>query len=130
MKASNDWTFAVGTSFRGQVITDPHRLKRLIQRHDPAIYPGTYATCVFNPDRALCLHGRRSTTPNTTDCKPLTCRNVALTADNIKALQEQISGIDNHLGHRPLLPPLLQIRLTDRRDSITDFLAQQSPASA
>ena len=122
--------FAVRTSFQGQVITDPHRLKRLIQRHDPAIYPGTYATCVFNPDQALCLHGRRSTTPNTNDCKPLTCRNVALTADNITALQEEISGIDEHLRHRPLPPPLLQVRLTDRRDSIAEFLARQSQASA
>jgi len=66
----------------------------------------------------------------TTDCKPLACRNVALTADNIKALQEEISGIDEHLGHRPLLPPLLQVRLTDRRNSIAEFLAKQSPASA
>ena len=85
---------------------------------------------MFNPDQALCLHGRVSTTPKTTDCKPLTCRNVALTADNIKALQDEITGIDNHLGHRPLLPPLLQVRLTDRRDSIAEFLAQQSPPSA
>ena len=84
----------------------------------------------FNPDQALCLHRRRSSTPITADCKPLTCRNVALTADNITALQEEVSGIDEHLGHRPLLPPLLQVRLTDRRNSIAEFLAKQSPASA
>ena len=84
----------------------------------------------FNPDQALCLHGRRSSTPIAADCKPLTCRNVALTADNITALREEISGIDEHLRHRPLLPPLLQVRLTDRRDSIAEFLAQQSPPSA
>jgi len=85
----------------------------------------------FNPDQALCLHRRRSSTPITADCKPLTCRNVALTTDNIAALQEGISGIDEHLRHRPpLLPPLLQARLTDRRNSIAEFLAKQSPASA
>ena len=81
----------------------------------------------FNPDQALCLHRRRSSTPITADCKPLTCRNVALTTDNIAALQEGISGIDEHLRHRP---PLLQARLTDRRNSIAEFLARQSPASA
>ena len=128
MKRLDD--FAVQASFQGQVITDPNRLKRLIQHHDPAIYPGTYATCVFNPDQALCLHGRPSTTPKTADCKPLTCRNVALTADNIQALREEITGIDNHLEQRPLLPPLLQVRLAERRGSIAEFLAKQGLSSA
>jgi hypothetical protein len=46
-----------------------------MQREDPAVYPGTYATCVYNPDKALCRQqhdtrglahqaaGRRQTPP-------------------------------------------------------------------
>jgi hypothetical protein len=39
-------------TFYGKIITDPRRLKRIMDRHDPSIYPGQYVTCVYNPDRA------------------------------------------------------------------------------
>ncbi|MFF2640056.1 hypothetical protein ACFVUB_09405 [Streptomyces niveus] len=45
--------------FHGQVVTDEVRLRRIIARHDPRIYPGTFVTCVYNPDRA----GAGPTTP-------------------------------------------------------------------
>src|SRR6266700_346401 len=38
----------------GQVVTDPRRLQRLMQRHDPAVYPGKYVTCVHSHAKALC----------------------------------------------------------------------------
>jgi hypothetical protein len=38
----------------GQVVTDPRRLERLMKRHDPAIYPGKYVTCVYSHAKALC----------------------------------------------------------------------------
>lgn len=31
-------------TFHGKVITDPRRLKRVMDRHDPRIYPGQYVT--------------------------------------------------------------------------------------
>jgi hypothetical protein len=42
------------TGFTGSAVTDPARLRRVLARHDPEVYPGTYVTCVFNPDKALC----------------------------------------------------------------------------
>ena len=48
-------------TFHGKVIIDPRRLKRIMDRHDPRIYPGQYVTCVYNPDRALC-HRRTART--------------------------------------------------------------------
>ncbi|MER5935120.1 hypothetical protein [Streptomyces sp. NPDC002054] len=42
------------TGFTGSVVTHPARLRRVLARHDPEVYPGTYVTCVFNPDKALC----------------------------------------------------------------------------
>ncbi|WP_372672731.1 hypothetical protein [Amycolatopsis kentuckyensis] len=44
-------TFA--DAFAGSVVTDPRRLKRILRRADPAVYPGKYVTCVFKPDTAL-----------------------------------------------------------------------------
>ena len=41
----------------GQVATDPHRLQRHMKRHDPAIYPGKYVTCVYSHAKALCGGG-------------------------------------------------------------------------
>jgi hypothetical protein len=38
--------FGQRARFRGIVITDSRQLQRLMQRDDPAVYPGTYATCV------------------------------------------------------------------------------------
>lgn len=114
--------------FEGVVITDPHRLKRLMRRHDPEIYPGTYATCVFNPAKALCLRkGARTDTPNIADCEPLDCSNVALTADNAAALRSELDEVNSQLEHEVELPPLLRVRLARRRDRIRAFLDGTGP---
>jgi hypothetical protein len=117
--------FGEQARFAGSVITDQHRLKRLMRRDDPAIYPGTYVTCVFNPDRALCLkrgsHQDRPQ-PSLSDCRPLDCHNVALTTDNATAWRAEITAIDQQLAGKPALPPLLADRLRTRRTTITGFL--------
>ncbi len=73
-------------TFHGKVITAPRRLKRVMDRHDPRIYPGQYVTCVYNPDRALCHRRDSADGPCLPDCQPLACRNVALTSANIAEL--------------------------------------------
>ena len=111
--------------FRGIAITDNRQLQRLMQRDDPAVYPGTCATCVYNPAKALCRqqHDARGTLrPSLGSCRPLECRNIALTADNKAALSREAAEITRQLAARPLLPPLLQARLAGRRDQITPFL--------
>jgi integrase len=111
--------------FRGIAITDNRQLARLMQRDDPAVYPGTYATCIYNPDKALCRqqHDTRGTLrPALGSCQPLECRNTALTADNKTALSHEAAEITRQLASRPLLPPLLQARLAARQDQITTFL--------
>ncbi|MGK5738901.1 hypothetical protein [Micromonospora sp. URMC 103] len=40
--------------FLGITINDERRLRRLMEREDPAIYPGRYATCIYNHSKALC----------------------------------------------------------------------------
>jgi integrase len=111
--------------FAGTVISDERRLARLMKRHDPGIYPGTYVTCVYSHDKALC----RPTTdtagnvlPELGDCKPLACRNVALTSDNVAAWRAELDDISHQLSRRPRLPPLLEHRLDQRRQAITVFL--------
>ncbi|WP_338894314.1 hypothetical protein WBG99_00150 [Streptomyces sp. TG1A-60] len=46
--------FARHAVFDGQVVTDEVRLRRIVTRHDPHLYPGTFLTRVYNPERALC----------------------------------------------------------------------------
>ena len=85
------------THYRGTVITDQRRLRRLMARDDPAIYPDKYVTCAHTHATALCQqrHDQRGTLrPDIGSCKPLCCRNVALTADNIDNLRTEITHID------------------------------------
>lgn len=116
--------------FEGIATTDSHRLKRLMNRNDPEIYPGTYVNCVFDPSKALCLKkGTRAQTPNLTDCQPLDCANVALTEDNTAALRREADKIDTQLERPDHLPPLLRARLVRRRYRIQAFLEGASPTS-
>jgi hypothetical protein len=113
--------------FAGVTITDRRRLQRLMNRDDPAVYPGRYATCVYDHTKALCharagLNGQTVTTPDLGNCKPLDCRNVALTPDNLAAWSDELKTIDADLAARPLLPPLLQAQLERRRDEVRAHL--------
>jgi hypothetical protein len=113
--------------FGGNVVTDERRLRRLMKRHDPAIYPGTYVTCVYSHEKALCRRTSDSAgnaLPQLGDCKPLACRNVALSGDNIGVWRGEIDRIDEKLAHRPRLPPVLEHRLHERRTEIAAFLAR------
>ena len=119
--------FGQRARFRGITITDNRQLQRLIQHDDPAVYPGTYATCVYNPGKALCRQQRDvrgALRPSLGNCRPLECRNTALTADNKIALSQEAAEIARQLASRPVLPPLLQARLAARRDQITTFLSR------
>jgi hypothetical protein len=112
--------------FAGVTITDRRRLQRLMKRDDPAVYPGRYATCIHDHTKALCrarvgLSGQTAT-PDLDNCKPLDCRNVALTADNLTAWRDELKSIDADLAARPLLPPLLQAQLERRRDDVQAHL--------
>lgn len=129
--------FAGQARFVGTVLTDPHRLARLLRREDPAIYPGTFATCVYDRDKALChQHHDSSDTstgiarPSLGNCRPLECANVALTVDNVTAFRVELDRIDHELGERPSLPPLLQHRLRSRRDQISHFLDRHTPETS
>ena len=122
-----------GTTFAGTVVTDDARLKRLMQRRDPHIYPGDYSTCVFGPAKAMCHPQpdlRGTTRSAQASCQPLDCRNTALTPDNRAALQAEAEHIEAELNQRPLLPPILLRRLAARRDKTTTFLAHHDPDEA
>ncbi|WP_433565558.1 hypothetical protein ACQP1O_10080 [Nocardia sp. CA-151230] len=124
--------FGDHAAFTGTVITDPRRLARLMKKHDPAIYPGRYATCVFNPDKALCarttdLSG--ASRPALGDCKPLDCNNVALTSDNLAALDAERASLLDQLTARPALPPMLHQRVTARAETIADYLTRHDNRS-
>ena len=62
--------------------------------------------------------------PSLGSCRPLECRDTALTADNKAALRREATEIIRQLAIRPVLPPLLQARLAARRDQITTFLGR------
>jgi uncharacterized small protein (DUF1192 family) len=125
--------FGEEARFQGTVVLDRRRLDRLMKRGDPAIYPGKYATCVHRHEMALCQQRRDSggqIRPDVGGCQPLSCRNVALTTDNIDNLQQEIERIDAELAARPLLSPLLHGRLLARREEIVAFLARHNSQEA
>jgi integrase len=123
--------FGERAGFGGKVVLDDSRLRRLMTRHDPAVYPGEYVTCVHDHSKALCekARSRRSEgLPDHGGCKPLACHNVALTPDNVATWHSEIGKITERLAARPPLPPLLRRRLEDRRTEITAFLDRASAA--
>lgn len=117
--------FADRAQFQGQVTLDKHRLQRIMRRHDPAIYPGEYITCINDPAKALCEKARRGNSedlPSHGGCLPLACRNAALTPENVAAWQRVIARIDKRLASRPILAPRLHRRLQHRRSEVVEFL--------
>jgi hypothetical protein len=125
--------FGERARFQGVVVLDEQRLKRLMKRHDPAIYPGEFITCVHDHGKAQCVkaqRGRSEQLPDHGGCKPLACRNVALTEANIAAWTRVVDRIDRRLRTHPALPPLLEHRLRGRRQEILDFLDRNAPHRA
>ncbi|MFE9813053.1 hypothetical protein [Streptomyces sp. NPDC005548] len=119
--------------FQGQIALDKHRLKRIMKRHDPAIYPGEYITCVHDPAKALCekaKRGRSEGLPSHGGCKPLSCRNVALTPENVAAWTRELARLEKRMATRPAMPPLLLHRLQERHAEITEFLANTARTEA
>ena len=120
--------FGNRATYAGSVVTDAQRLKRIMRRHDPAVYPGAFVTCVFDPDKALCLRQGtlRDTEPVLANCRPLDCHNVALSPDNLDTWRGELANLDNYLARASVIPPLLAHRLQDRRREIANFIERHS----
>ncbi len=119
-------------AYSGSVVSDPRRLLRIMSREDPHIYLGHFVTCVYNPEKALC---RRQLTadghqamPDLVSCQPLDCRNVAVTADNLKALTDQLHKLDTHLTSADLLAPYVAHRLAAQRRDLAALIDTATPS--
>lgn len=96
-----------------------------MRRHEPAIYPGRYVTCVHDHTKAVCTKartGRAEGLPDHGECQPLRCANVALTPDNHTAWQQALASIDTRLANPLPPPPLVERDLRRRRAEIVEFL--------
>lgn len=116
--------------FAGTVTTDRKRFLRMLSMHGPEVYPGKYATCIYDHRTALCRRtASEAVPPEHTNCKPLTCRNVALTADNRQAWIDELATLEADLASRPMLPPALESQLHGRRAQILKLLesTKESP---
>jgi len=111
-------------TFDGKVITDPRRLRRIMDRHDPRIYPGQYVTCVYHPDRALCRRSGDANGPSLPDCQPLTCRNVALDSGNIAALTLHRTHLQQALQDGAVIAPYVRHRLEEQLTEMTAYLTR------
>jgi hypothetical protein len=113
-------------AYIGSVVTDPRRLSRIMRSEDPHIYLGHFVTCVYNPEKALCRRQLAAagdqTVPDLGSCRPLQCRNVALTADNLQALTDQLHHLDTHLAAADLLAPFVAHRLAEQRHDLAALL--------
>ncbi|KMS80287.1 hypothetical protein ACH49_08390 [Streptomyces leeuwenhoekii] len=104
---------------------DDDQMKKLMERNDPRVYPGRFVTCTDNPNRRLCrLPGENDTTPDPGQCKPLACRNVALTDTNIQAWLQRLAERDARLQAADVLAPRIRVRLEEDRAEIRAFLAR------
>lgn len=117
-------------TFEGKIITEPRRLKRVMDRHDPHIYPGQHVTCVYNADRALCRRDDPAEGPSLPDCQPLACRNVTLSTDNLDALRHHRARLERALGRGGLTAPYLRHRLEQQHAEIGAFLDKYTSAPA
>jgi len=117
-------------TFDGKAITDARRLRRIMDRHDPRIYPGQHVTCVYNPDRALCRRGGDATGPSLPDCQPLACRNVVLTSGNIAALTLHRAQLEQALERGSVIAPYVRHRLEGQLSEMTAFPRQARPTAA
>ncbi|MFF4402632.1 hypothetical protein [Streptomyces sp. NPDC001480] len=123
--------FARHAAFDGQVVTDEARLRRILARHDPHVYPGTFLTCVYNPDRALCRNPASATDqPVMADCQPLACRNTALTPTNHQALTGHLTELEKTLNDGDRLAPYILHRLQEQHRETAAFLARHAPETA
>jgi hypothetical protein len=105
---------------------DRAQLLKLMSKNDPHIYLGKYVTCSDNPDRRQCrLPGGER--PDVGNCKPLSCRNVALTEENIAAWTERLNQLDHQMANPDALAPLVRARLQDQHDDIHGFLSRWNP---
>jgi hypothetical protein len=123
--------FARHTVFDGQVVTDEARLRRIVARHDPHVYPGTFVTCVYNPDRALCrAPADPGHQPVLADCQPLVCRNTALTPANLQSLTAHLGHLEDALDDGDRLTPYIRHRLQEQHRATAAFLARHPPEPA
>jgi hypothetical protein len=60
--------------------------------------------------------------PVLADCKPLACRNVALTTANLAAWREHLAQLNQALLSAEVLAPYLRHRLAEQRDQVARFV--------
>jgi hypothetical protein len=108
--------FGEDAVFRGVVLESPGQMKKLMEVADPAIYFSDLVTCVFDPDKALCLRSTDGANrPALERCDPFRCANVALTTDNIAGWDAVVRELDVLLQREAVLPPYVAARLKDAR---------------
>lgn len=119
------------TVFDGRVVTAEARLRRILARHDTRLYPGTFITCVYNPDRALCRTSEGpADQPVMADRKPPVCRNTALTPANLQALTGHFARLEDALSDSDRLAPYVRHRLEERHRATAAFLTCHAPETA
>jgi integrase len=117
--------------FMGKIPEDDTQLKKIMTRHDPHVFPGKYVTCADNPDRRLCrTPDFGGAGPDLDGCKPLACRNVALTPDNLASWRDELARLDGQLRRADAWAPLVHARLSWRRDQIAEFLERYADPPA
>ncbi len=113
-------SFKEHARYAGVVAESPRQLLRLLNTDDPHVYPGTFVTCVFDPNRAQCIR-RDSSSPDFGTCDPMSCNNVALTKDNREQWATLIAEIDKHLADGAVTPYWTE-QLSLRRQHIVGLL--------
>ncbi|MGX1914134.1 hypothetical protein ACWIID_35655 [Streptomyces phaeochromogenes] len=68
--------------------------------------------------------------PVMADCKPLVCRNTALTPANRQALTGHFARLEDALGDSDRLAPYVRHRLEEQHRATAAFLTRHTPETA
>lgn len=115
-------SFRAQARFEGLIADNPRQLKKILARHEPGVYPGEFVTCVFNPEKALCLRGEFATAPDLNGCQPTRCRNVALDAGQRSEWEQRLRNLDEQLAEPSQLNPYVLSKLSGIRAHIERLL--------
>jgi hypothetical protein len=97
-------------TFEGRVLTTQRQAHDLLSNPLLQIYPRRAMTCVFDATKAACQIQRNEDdsrrTPDLTDCRPKTCKNVAYTDRDITELRKRAQQLREAIRDDPLAPSI------------------------
>ena len=116
--------FAERVRFEGIVADNARQMRDLISSNEPNVYPSESVTCVFNPEKALCLRSSGAVAPDLQHCQPMACKNVALDEENRAFWEERLREAATLLENSDALNPYSETMVRESQLKIRRLLGR------